>query len=172
MSTTDCACAPGPGALLTLCLHTCRKQEEEFRQKHAGHDQMHMEMFLILIGTLVVAQVRSRCCSPLDGPLPHTRPLSVCVCVVVRSSPTKPPTPPSPPPNLQIVLTYWRKWYFSSYQTVTLVGMWVFPIIFAVRHVVRCSPRFFGAPPSMPRLSPRSCAPLLSWQCDRFGSSW
>ena len=32
------------------------------------------------------------------------------------------------------MLTYWKKWHHASYQAVTLLGMWIFPIIFAVKH--------------------------------------
>ena len=120
-----------------------RHQEEEFRHKHAGHDKMHLEMFLLLVGTLLVAQVRQedgregnveRDARACEEPLTQNCP---CGC-----DPGLPAEGTSPLPltshshRLKVVLTYWKKWYFSSYQTVTLLGMWVFPIIFAVRHVV------------------------------------
>lgn len=43
-----CLCSP---ALL------CRVQHEKLHVKHRGHEAMHAEMVLILIATLVVAQI-------------------------------------------------------------------------------------------------------------------
>lgn len=34
-----------------------RKQHMQFHEKHKGHEQMHAEMFIILIVTLLVAQI-------------------------------------------------------------------------------------------------------------------
>lgn len=44
--------------LIFFVFYFCRQEQEAFERKHAGHDAMHMEMFLLLVGTLVVAQVR------------------------------------------------------------------------------------------------------------------
>lgn len=33
------------------------RRHREFHEKHKGHEQMHAEMFLILIVTLIVAQI-------------------------------------------------------------------------------------------------------------------
>ncbi|EGD73463.1 hypothetical protein PTSG_05166 [Salpingoeca rosetta] len=68
-----------------------RAAQEKFEKEHAGHEKMHFEMFLLLIGTLIAAQ---------------------------------------------IVLNMWRRYHFNSYQAVTLVGLWVFPFYFAVRHEI------------------------------------
>uniref|UniRef100_A0A1I8HFL6 RING-type domain-containing protein n=1 Tax=Macrostomum lignano TaxID=282301 RepID=A0A1I8HFL6_9PLAT len=57
-------------------------------EKHRGHESMHMEMFFILIATLVVAQ---------------------------------------------ILLVQWRKYYFQSYQTATLLGMWIVPVFLCLK---------------------------------------
>jgi len=34
-----------------------RRQHMQFHEKHKGHEQMHAEMFIILIVTLLVAQI-------------------------------------------------------------------------------------------------------------------
>jgi len=34
-----------------------RKQHIQFHEKHKGHEQMHAEMFIILIFTLLIAQI-------------------------------------------------------------------------------------------------------------------
>ena len=34
----------------------------------------------------------------------------------------------------QILLVWWKTTYFASYQTVTLVGVWIFPVCFSVYH--------------------------------------
>ncbi|EDQ85429.1 uncharacterized protein MONBRDRAFT_38886 [Monosiga brevicollis MX1] len=75
-----------------------RERYEEFKRKrdayekeHKGHEAMHFEMFLVLVGTLVLAQ---------------------------------------------ILLTMWKKRHFASYQAVTLLGLWIFPIYFAILHEV------------------------------------
>lgn len=34
-----------------------RKQHMQFHEKHKGHEQMHAEMFIILIVTLLIAQI-------------------------------------------------------------------------------------------------------------------
>lgn len=40
-----------------LCVCNSRMQHERLHVKHRGHEAMHAEMILILIATLVVAQI-------------------------------------------------------------------------------------------------------------------
>merc|ERR1712002_86068 len=65
-----------------------RLEHQKLHEKHKGHETMHAEMILILLATLIVAQ---------------------------------------------ILLVQWKKYHFRSYQTATLVGMWIIPIILCIR---------------------------------------
>lgn len=65
-----------------------RIEHEKLHEKHKGHEKMHAEMVLILIVTLVVAQ---------------------------------------------ILLVQWKRLFPKSYHAVTLFGMWIIPIVFAVK---------------------------------------
>ncbi|KAL5012036.1 hypothetical protein ScPMuIL_010587 [Solemya velum] len=65
-----------------------RIEHQRLHEKHRGHEAMHAEMVLILIATLVVAQV---------------------------------------------LLVQWKQRHFRSYQRVTLLGMWLTPVVFCVK---------------------------------------
>ncbi|XP_064608158.1 E3 ubiquitin ligase Rnf121-like [Liolophura sinensis] len=65
-----------------------RLEHQRLHEKHRGHEAMHAEMILILLATLVVAQ---------------------------------------------IVLVQWKQRHFRSYQRVTLLGMWVCPVMFCLK---------------------------------------
>lgn len=43
--------------MVCLCSRLCRVQHERLHVQHRGHEAMHAEMVLILIATLVVAQI-------------------------------------------------------------------------------------------------------------------
>ncbi|PIK45374.1 hypothetical protein BSL78_17756 [Apostichopus japonicus] len=65
-----------------------RIEHQRMHEKHKGHEAMHLEMMLVLLLTLFVAQV---------------------------------------------FLVQWKKRHFKSYQTVTLLGMWMIPVIFCIK---------------------------------------
>ncbi|EEB10744.1 RING finger protein, putative [Pediculus humanus corporis] len=66
-----------------------RLEHIQIHERHRGHESMHAEMVIILIVTLVVAQ---------------------------------------------IVLVQWKQRHYQSYQLVTLIGMWIVPIIFCLKN--------------------------------------
>ncbi|XP_071452861.1 E3 ubiquitin ligase Rnf121 isoform X1 [Hetaerina americana] len=66
-----------------------RLEHMKIHEQHKGHESMHAEMILILLVTLVVAQV---------------------------------------------VLVEWKKRHYKSYQTATLIGMWVIPLVLCLRN--------------------------------------
>ena len=65
-----------------------RKRELEFLEKHRGHDQMHLEMFIVMILAFVLGQA---------------------------------------------LLVKWRLTYPRSYETVTLFGLWILPVVYCLR---------------------------------------
>ncbi|XP_030747252.1 RING finger protein 121 [Sitophilus oryzae] len=66
-----------------------RYDHQKLHEKHKGHEKMHAEMVVILILTLVVAQ---------------------------------------------LVLLEWKKRYYKSYSIVTLLGMWLVPIVVCLKN--------------------------------------
>ncbi|CAH1996246.1 unnamed protein product [Acanthoscelides obtectus] len=66
-----------------------RLEHQKIHEQHKGHEKMHAEMVIILIVTVIVAQV---------------------------------------------VLIEWKKRHYRSYSIVTLLGMWVVPIILCLRN--------------------------------------
>ncbi|XP_046394513.1 RING finger protein 121 isoform X3 [Ischnura elegans] len=66
-----------------------RLEHMKIHEQHKGHESMHAEMILILLVTLIVAQV---------------------------------------------VLVEWKKRHFKSYQTATLIGMWVIPFVLCLKN--------------------------------------
>ncbi|XP_067140326.1 E3 ubiquitin ligase Rnf121 [Centruroides vittatus] len=62
---------------------------KQLHEKHKGHENMHAMMILILIASVLVAQV---------------------------------------------VLVEWKKRHYRSYQRVSLLGMWIIPIIVSIHH--------------------------------------
>ncbi|GLH08847.1 RING finger protein 121 [Gryllus bimaculatus] len=66
-----------------------RREHMKLHEQHRGHDTMHAEMVLILLVTLVVAQ---------------------------------------------IVLVEWKKRHFKSYQFISLLGMWIIPLVMCLRN--------------------------------------
>lgn len=42
---------------LLLPPHSCRYDHQQMHEKHRGHESMHLEMMLVLVVTLVVAQL-------------------------------------------------------------------------------------------------------------------
>lgn len=66
-----------------------RLNHQKLHEQHKGHDKMHAEMILILIITLIVAQ---------------------------------------------IALVEWKKRHYRSYSLVTLLGMWIIPMILCIRN--------------------------------------
>lgn len=65
-----------------------RIEHHKMHDKHKGHEAMHSEMLLVLIVTLIIAQ---------------------------------------------IILLQWKKRHFKSYQLITLIFMWITPIIFCIQ---------------------------------------
>ena len=65
-----------------------RLAHEAIHKAHKGHESMHAQMLLILMVTVLVAQ---------------------------------------------IVLVEWRKRHFRSYQSCTLIAMWVIPLVLSLR---------------------------------------
>merc|ERR1711860_475504 len=65
-----------------------RHDHESLHKAHKGHESMHAQMLMILMVTVLVAQV---------------------------------------------VLVEWRKRHFRSYQSVTLFGMWLVPLVLCIR---------------------------------------
>ncbi len=60
-----------------------RLRHEAIHEKHKGHETMHAEMVLVLLGTLIVSQ---------------------------------------------IVLVIWKAKHFKSFQSATMLAMWLIPI--------------------------------------------
>lgn len=65
-----------------------RFEHQQMHEKHKGHENMHAEMMIILLITVIVAQV---------------------------------------------ALYQWRKRHYRSYSLVTLLGLWMIPIVICVR---------------------------------------
>nr|CAH7726105.1 unnamed protein product [Callosobruchus chinensis] len=65
-----------------------RLEHQKIHEQHKGHEKMHAEMVIILIVTVIVAQV---------------------------------------------ILIEWKKRHYRSYAIVTLLGMWIVPIILCLR---------------------------------------
>ena len=123
-----------------------KRKHDEWHAKHKGHEKMHAEMFLVLLLTVVLTQVRIPGCLLLGLPLAASLPISLSlyqhahpVVLFCRNQ----PMPGSSvvclivvgacPHWSQILLMLWRKQYFESYQAVTLVGMWLVPVWFSVK---------------------------------------
>ncbi|XP_015520256.1 E3 ubiquitin ligase Rnf121 isoform X1 [Neodiprion pinetum] len=66
-----------------------RVEHIKMHEKHRGHESMHTEMLLILLVTLIVAQV---------------------------------------------FLVEWKKRHYKSYQMITLLAMWVIPLVLCIRN--------------------------------------
>lgn len=79
-------------------------------EKHKGHDAMHMEMVLILVFTLLIAQI-----ALFEWKKRHYKSYSV------RQS------------DIRFLIFIWLSFMFFFYQIVTLLGLWIVPVIFCLK---------------------------------------
>lgn len=79
-------------------------------EKHKGHDAMHMEMVLILVFTLLIAQI-----ALFEWKKRHYKSYAVRMAIVHVES-------------LFLIFIF-----FFFYQMVTLLGLWLVPVIFCLK---------------------------------------
>lgn len=89
-------------------------------EQHKGHDAMHAEMIVILLVTLIVAQV-----ALVEWKKRHYKSFSVSfVTKIIRSHLIK---------NLRVRVQFGDE-LFSFVQLVTLLGLWTVPICYCVKN--------------------------------------